>query len=231
MTEYTITREDAERDLRALRSVLSGFPVGVSSSALPALRELVWSIEAQVKPAVEEPTEFGSVVRATDRNNRITHWCRTYAVAVDEPWCTGNHMRSWADVIADATAVEVLRVGVGDEKAAPTKSKLAAEAAHAGVANSVTLQDHFSATTTLRIAEVQPQYNLVQLNAHRGASDELLSCDVDRGDFLDAVEKVLNVRILAPGPEEAPPRNTPRFCDKTPNCRMAAGHNGGCERS
>lgn len=23
-------------------------------------------------------------------------------------------------------------------------------------------------------------------------------------------------------------RNTPRFCDKTPNCRMAAGHNGGC---
>lgn len=23
----------------------------------------------------------------------------------------------------------------------------------------------------------------------------------------------------------------PRFCDKTPNCRMAAGHNGGCERS
>jgi hypothetical protein len=55
---YSITREDPERDLRALRAVLSGFPVSISSSAIPALQELADSIEEQVIP----PEPSGDVV-------------------------------------------------------------------------------------------------------------------------------------------------------------------------
>lgn len=57
------------------------------------------------------------------------------------------------------------------------------------------LSDHFSATVELRIAEIQPQYGLVQLNAMRRACGCLVSCDVKREDFLAAVAKVLNVTI------------------------------------
>lgn len=59
----------------------------------------------------------------------------------------------------------------------------------------VRLHAHFSATVELRIAEPQPQYGLVQLNATRGACGCLVSCDVKRDDFLAAVAKVLNVTI------------------------------------
>lgn len=68
----------------------------------------------QVKPAIEEPMEFGSVVRKVLRDGRELRWCRTYSVRVDEPWCTGNHMGSWAEILEDATDVEVLRIGVGE---------------------------------------------------------------------------------------------------------------------
>jgi hypothetical protein len=64
------------------------------------------------------------------------------------------------------------------------------------VDESVTLWDHFSATVNLRIAEMQPEYGLVQLNARREASDEMVSCDINRADFLAAVAKVLNVTIM-----------------------------------
>ena len=141
-------------------------------------------------PAIEEPLAFASVVKV--RSGEL--WVRLGA-AQSLPWGSGEAMRSWSQL----DVIEVLRVGVGEPQAAePTAPELAAEAAHAGVANSVTLRDHYSATISLRIAELQPQYNLVQLNAHRGASNELISCDVNRGDFLDAVEKVLNVRVVAP---------------------------------
>jgi hypothetical protein len=60
---------------------------------------------------------------------------------------------------------------------------------------SVRLHDHFSATVELRIAEIQPQYGLVQLNAMRLACGCLVSCDVKRDDFLSAVAKVLGVTI------------------------------------
>lgn len=59
----------------------------------------------------------------------------------------------------------------------------------------VTLWDHFSATINLRISEPQPQYGLVQLNARREACGSLISCDVNRAEFLAAVAEVLNVAI------------------------------------
>lgn len=58
------------------------------------------------------------------------------------------------------------------------------------------LPDYFSATIHLQISQPQPQYNLVQLNAMRDASDQLISCDVNRDDFLNAIEHVLDVKIL-----------------------------------
>lgn len=58
------------------------------------------------------------------------------------------------------------------------------------------LPDKWSATIHLQISQPQPKYNTVQLNAMRDASDELISCDVDRDDLLDALEHVLNVKIL-----------------------------------
>jgi hypothetical protein len=61
-----------------------------------------------------EPRDFGSVVKVTYRNGRgEVRWCRTFSVLVDEPWCTGNHMGSWAEVVEEASDVEVLRVGIG----------------------------------------------------------------------------------------------------------------------
>ena len=66
----------------------------------------------------------------------------------------------------------------------------------------VTLPDHFSATVSLTISEPQPQYGIVQLNAECGASRELISCDVNRADFLAAVSEVLNVDITPRKPTE-----------------------------
>lgn len=60
----------------------------------------------------------------------------------------------------------------------------------------VRLHDHFSATVELRIAEIQPQYGLVQLNATRRACGALVSCDVNRDEFLAAVASVLNVTFF-----------------------------------
>lgn len=63
------------------------------------------------------------------------------------------------------------------------------------VEESVTLWDHFSATINLRIAELQPQYGLVQLNARREACGSMISCDIKRDEFLAAVSSVLDVTI------------------------------------
>ena len=119
MTEYTITRKDAERDLNALRAVLSGFPVSVSSSVVPALRELVEAIEEQVKPAVEEPSEFGSIVRAgvDGLSDRVL-------------WQRGP--KKWHSETGDLVACfkwldhpEILRVGIGEPQP-PTYEQLVA---------------------------------------------------------------------------------------------------------
>lgn len=107
---YSITREDPERDLRALRAVLSGFPAGISSSAIPALQELADSIEEQVpKPAVEEPTEQWSVIRATPswdgaEPREFTRLKGGFWVDHD-----GNECGPWESL----SCIEVLRIGVG----------------------------------------------------------------------------------------------------------------------
>ena len=62
---YSITREEAALDLQALRSILAKTDKDkVNYPAWYRLAELADSIEEQVKPAIEEPTEFGSIIRA-----------------------------------------------------------------------------------------------------------------------------------------------------------------------
>jgi hypothetical protein len=98
---YSITREDPERDLRALRAVLSGFPLGISSSAIPALQELADSIEEQVEKI--DPVE--ALVQEYARRD----WDATSADEDSTTWryfITPSRLREFA--------AEVLRIGVGE---------------------------------------------------------------------------------------------------------------------
>ena len=54
------------------------------------------------------------------------------------------------------------------------------------VKRAVTLRDHFDDWTTMRVAEPQPQYGLVQLNVER--KGVLISVDVKRADLLAALD-------------------------------------------
>lgn len=58
----------------------------------------------------------------------------------------------------------------------------------------VTLRDHFDDWTTMRVAQPQPQYGLVQLNVER--KGVLISVDVNLHDLLAAIE--------ASGPDKEP---------------------------
>lgn len=110
MAEYTITREDADRDLRALRGALARFPEAVSSSCIPALRELIDAIEEQTKPAIEEPTELWSVISA---NVPGSHFLEPkQLVRLEDVWCD-DEGNGWGD-FRSFSDVEVLRVGVGE---------------------------------------------------------------------------------------------------------------------
>lgn len=71
-------------------------------------------IEAQVKPAVEEPTEFGSMVKATCTRPSTTgtaaglFWVKIRGFWMDD--CAGISRR-WEEL----DAIEVLRIGAGAE--------------------------------------------------------------------------------------------------------------------
>jgi hypothetical protein len=108
---YSITREDAARDSRALRSILASLgAVGVSTSASVQLTELAESIEEQVKPAVEEPKEFGSVVRA----GYDEHTDRVLWVRASGGWYA-DAKHGFHATFAGLHDPEVLRVGIGGE--------------------------------------------------------------------------------------------------------------------
>jgi hypothetical protein len=107
---YSIQREDAIEDSRALRSILASLQaVGVSTSASVRLTELADSIEEQVKPAIKEPREWGSVVLAHDTGGSARmRWILTGGIWRAE---RHNYCTSWAGLLD----VEVLRIGVGAE--------------------------------------------------------------------------------------------------------------------
>jgi hypothetical protein len=56
------------------------------------------------------------------------------------------------------------------------------------IGRAITLHDHFDAYTTLRVAQPQPQYGTVQLNATFKGT--LISVDVNLADLLAALHAV-----------------------------------------
>lgn len=115
---YSITREDAGRDVRAIRTALSCLrAVGVNTSVAVELDGLAYSIEEQLKPVIDEPTEFGSMVQA--------RWIEAPDYIEPLPWVytpwQGEHRWRSGDgltaVWSDLSDVEVLRIGAGEESA------------------------------------------------------------------------------------------------------------------
>lgn len=76
-------------------------------------------MEAQLKPAIEEPTEFGSMVRAgaTNWTTRPLLWQKTPA-AGKHYWESETGV---VEVWSELTHVEVLRVGIGEPPMAPAQ--------------------------------------------------------------------------------------------------------------
>jgi hypothetical protein len=113
MTEIKLTLTNPHSYIVALnRAALMMDGPNENTLCLDALRGMI----LDHLPAVTEPRDFGSVVKVRYWNGRgERRWCRTYSVLVDEPWCTGNHMASWAEVVEEASDVEVLRVGIGEQ--------------------------------------------------------------------------------------------------------------------
>jgi hypothetical protein len=107
MSPYSITRENAARDLAALRATIDGrhYPDESEAAQIAVLQELADSIEEQVKP--EEPEPF-SVVQAVDPDGRDITAIRVFPGA-NLAWSSGSAWYRWADL----KAIRVLRRGVG----------------------------------------------------------------------------------------------------------------------
>jgi hypothetical protein len=119
---YTITREDPERDLNALRAAIEKFryPDEVEAVQLQHVQELADSIEEQVKPIVKDPEAFGSIVRAGyDEHTDRVLWVRT-----PRGWYAETD-HGYHAYFAGLHEPEVLRVGIG-EPGAKSKEALAA---------------------------------------------------------------------------------------------------------
>jgi hypothetical protein len=94
-------------DLAALRLVLAASERSRNNTpAWHRLRELLDSIEEQVKPAIEEPLAFASVVRVKTGSMFV----RVGAME-RHPWVSGECARSWDEL----DVLQVLRVGLGDD--------------------------------------------------------------------------------------------------------------------
>jgi hypothetical protein len=106
MTEITLKLDDPAKTAALLRDASAAAGSGgCNHTAGMHARWLAEQIEEQVKPTVEEPQEFASVVM--DRSGKL--WVRLGATQ-PLPWGSGEAMRDWAHL----DAVEVLRVGIGE---------------------------------------------------------------------------------------------------------------------
>lgn len=113
MTEYTFTSKDPLGLLSVLGEASNEFDnegAPVSKALIDELRD---QLRSQVKPVVEEPTEFGSIVRASSDKCEPQMWSPIPRTG-DHWWHseTGK-LERWRDLDVD----EVLRFGVGDEEA------------------------------------------------------------------------------------------------------------------
>lgn len=108
---YTVTRQNGQEDAAALRYALQFASVRHSTHAT-VLREIADRIEEQLTPAIEEPQEFGSIVRAAAPHHHRALWTRS-PMTGDHYWMSE---KGYAEVWPELTDVEVLRVGLGDER-------------------------------------------------------------------------------------------------------------------
>lgn len=108
---YTITRENGVSDAMAVQEAINLCAANGAGESVLAnlLRDLRDSIEEQVKPAIDEPQEFTSVVRATSHGEPML-WQKT-------PMHGKHYWESETgavEVWSELTDVEVLRVGLGE---------------------------------------------------------------------------------------------------------------------
>lgn len=106
---YTVTRQNGQEDAAALRYALQFASVRHSTHAT-VLREIADRIEEQLTPAIEEPQEFGSIVRAAAPHHHRALWTRS-PMTGDHYWMSE---KGYAEVWPELTDVEVLRVGLGE---------------------------------------------------------------------------------------------------------------------
>lgn len=122
MTEIKLTLDDPAKTAALLKDAAAAAGSdGCNHTAGMHARWLADQIEGQVKPSVEEPEAFGSIVRAVCLGGTEPQlWQRSYG--------DGKHYWESAtgvfDVWSDLTDVEVLRVGLGE---VPSDSQKAAQ--------------------------------------------------------------------------------------------------------
>lgn len=113
---YTIEREDPQRDLSALRNAVAFYLVklGDCHPVSVVLQEIADSIEEQVKPLVEEPTEPWSVIFA---NVPCSHGIEPRQLVLTSVGWIDAAGNGWGD-FSSFSDVEVLRVGIGQDQSA-----------------------------------------------------------------------------------------------------------------
>jgi hypothetical protein len=174
----SITREDAVSDLRALQSVLASLhAVGCNTSAAVRLNELADSIEEQVEPAIQEPKEFGSAVKAclVDGERTVGTWLNVgYGYWSNAFRTTGIQWR-------DLTVVEVLRTGVA-QPSDFDRANMADESARLDEANA--------------LGDARAGYRDGVVNTKNAAIDLLIQKRVEAtGEHADAYSKAIAVVV------------------------------------
>lgn len=102
MTEYTINLGSGRAAATAIRNLAE---LESDEGTKAAVLSIASQLEEQVKPAIEEPLAFGSVVKV----RYGTLYVRLGA-ALALPWGSGEQLRSWDQL----DVVEVLRIGIGE---------------------------------------------------------------------------------------------------------------------
>ncbi|HEY9373276.1 hypothetical protein, partial [Streptomyces sp.] len=115
MTEIKLDVKDPRLAASQLRHAANHWNDGPpkSNPVGDLLLSLADSIEEQVNPAIEEPTEFGSLIRANTGGGR--QLLQRPGQARGKHYWENEDGGSW--LWPELTEVEVLRVGVGDEAA------------------------------------------------------------------------------------------------------------------
>lgn len=117
MTEVTLKLGDPQATLHVLGEAAIEFDNEGAGESLAILNEVRDQIRAQLpKPKPEEPTDWGSVIRARLDDPGFRYWVRVYGSHLGSP--AHSAFRAWQHgtlcvAYDDLDDVEVVRVGVG----------------------------------------------------------------------------------------------------------------------